>query len=150
MTLYTYEEQKANRELVADALCSDRFLQGQGLLKDENGGMCCLAVICELSELGEWEQKEETTYPKGDPVTRKVYHYLGERNYLPESVRLWIGFRDNCGSYKGDVGEGYTNRSLDYDNDNDDYTFKEIAEVIRSEPVGLCIPNPNPNLSSTE
>lgn len=38
-----------------DALRSRKYTQAHGTLKDSQGNMCCLGVVCDISKLGHWE-----------------------------------------------------------------------------------------------
>lgn len=120
-------EPKEVRKLWVDTLRNGRYEQGQcGLCC--NNKYCCLGVLCELYQLhvGDLEITEYESY-RGTQLK-----YDGNTSYLPEKVREWAGLRSMRG-YISDTSQ----RSLAHLNDDADKTFKEIADIIESEPEGL-------------
>jgi hypothetical protein len=101
----------------AAALESGEFEQGREAL-NSNGQFCCLGVACEVAirEGVPLEKKEHSLY---------TVYYDGERDMLPPSVQAWLSLADSAGAYAGG--------RLIEDNDDRRLTFKEIAEIIRTE-----------------
>lgn len=76
-----------NKEVKAkwiEALCSGKYKQTEGQLRD-NGGFCCLGVLCDISGLDEWKTLGGN----------KLDIYMGESGELPSAVTEWAGFRDD-------------------------------------------------------
>lgn len=87
---------------VAD-LESGEYPQGEGYLRvwsDDNQRWeyCCLGRLCEISGLGEWEERVS----EEDDVKYSVY--LDEKGYLPLEVAEWAGVdpahHDNSVQYR--------------------------------------------------
>ena len=122
MTTWTKEQQAEHRKLWVEALRSGKYAQATERLR-KGGGMCCLGVACDISELGAWN-------PCGEYETENAAPAL---TVLPFPVRDWLGLRD-CGSEF--VTESGAYRQLSELNDNGT-TFAEIALIIESEPHGF-------------
>src|SRR5438034_10523444 len=117
--------QKAARKLWVKALRRGEYRKVKGTLHRE-GKFCCLGVLCYLA------------------VKAKVIEpfnleslYWGDSLALHRAVMAWVGLADAIGSYE----ESGANLSLAALNDGADnkraLTFKQIADVIESEPKGL-------------
>ena len=122
-----------------DALESDVYQQTTGRLR-RNDAMCCLGVLCQVSNISNWVYGE----------------YIGETKRLPSKVAEWIGFSSRKGIFyitpewiqslpehiknklESTIKNNYysSHTYLVTLNDND-WTFKEIAELIRFNPPGL-------------
>jgi hypothetical protein len=71
-----------------EALRSQKYKKVRGALR-VGDCYCALGVLCDISELGSWEQ---------DPYSNKMV-YLNQVNYLPQKVREWAGISDSeCSS----------------------------------------------------
>lgn len=108
------------------ALESGDYEQTDGVLKSKSGfEYCCLGVACEVyrqeTGLGRWTEEHRFSASAEDARTAT----------LPNRVMEWLGINDAYGTYD----DGY--KSLTDHNDHDKFTFKEIAEIIKSEPKGL-------------
>ena len=112
MADYTPEQQAKNRREWVEALRSGDYQQGQGALLTGDR-FCCLGVACEISGLAEWNG----------------HYYLGQDCALPDEVMDWLGLRDY-------MGEWMNGDTLAARNDTGK-TFREIADLIESEPQGL-------------
>lgn len=107
-----------------EALESGKYEQGTLWLKAD-GKYCCLGVLCELAGLA----YNETTavFTDGEEPQTDV---------LPQSLVDRIGLRDKSGSFrKGAEDDGPS--TLICLNDDDGFTFKQIAEFIRSDPSNV-------------
>lgn len=104
-------EQLARIEQWALALESGKYPQTRGALR-KSRGFCCLGVLCDISGLGEWSKYNE-------------YCYSG--TFLPLKVQQWAGVSE-CG-----ILPSNPHVNLTYLNDEEQYTFPQIAEVIRRE-----------------
>jgi hypothetical protein len=102
-----------NARMWVNALRSGAFTQGKGSLRNQSA-YCCLGVACVLAE------KEGVISP-----TEWIGH-----SYLPSRVRDWLGLQERAGFISS------MNTSLAYLNDRNK-SFKEIADVIESDPKGL-------------
>lgn len=92
------------KKLWVEALRSGKYKQGKRALKTKNG-YCCLGVLCDISNLGEW----------------KEFSYLGEDLTLPLEVQLWAGLSTESPIAKDNLLETYNDTG---------YTFEEIADLI--------------------
>lgn len=114
------------------ALRSKEFQQTYNRLRTE-AGYCCLGVGCEVYKretgLGEWVASD------GEPGTQTFdKHITG----LPVEVVGWLGLCSSNGQYKVESRvTGPTTTSLILDNDTFQKSFKEIADIVESEPEGL-------------
>ena len=111
-----------NMKLVIKALRSGEYAQTQELLQDEHG-YCCLGVMCAVFE------KETGRALERDGDTGHIY---GGSLDNQEGVQKWVGLQCN-------LGGSYSEFTLAGLNDEEDYTFLQIADFIESEPEGLLI-----------
>jgi hypothetical protein len=105
---------RANRRKWVDALLSGKYKQAQGALHD-TGGFCCMGVACDLSGKGEWTDHSDF----------KTYDGEIRGGYMPVAVADWLGTETQTPAACG-VG-------LDRLNDDEDFTFEEIALAILLE-----------------
>ncbi len=110
------------------ALRSGRYKQATESLLDDSGGIklyCCLGVLCKLAEkakIGKFKQDEHGDFR----FFSKDGKEIAENENLPKSVMKWAGLTDNFGfSYDGKT-------LIDY-NDTEDYSFKQIADIIEKQ-----------------
>jgi hypothetical protein len=101
-------------------LRSGEFAQGSGQLRTWDADKkvwqyCCLGVLCEMSGLGEWEER------------LRVSVYLGSKHYLPVEVAEWAGIDPDCGNVLG------VQRRLGTLNDSG-ASFIAIADAIGTNP----------------
>lgn len=96
------------KQIWIDALTSGEFKQCQFKLKDE-AEYCCLGVLCEL-------HRRETN---GRWIKER---YLTKSGVLPKEVMKWADITDCSGLYQ--------TRSLVSDNDDNLFSFLQIAEII--------------------
>lgn len=109
------------------ALRSGVFQQGKDALS-QDGKYCCLGVACFLAAM-------EGVIPP--PVRRNIDHKLEfdhQANYLPISVRNWLGLR----SINGDFHTKHDEINLARLND-EGTSFAGIARIIESKPKGLFV-----------
>ena len=138
---YTPEQQAANRRIWIEALRSGKYGQGTAGLRSLDQ-YCCLGVACEVSDLGNWENKGD------DYDTFRLYDGSLSRQERLNSVELvgealpppavlrWLGLKTDQGQFRLESGVTEMLTSL---NDNQGYTFEQIADVIESEPTGLLV-----------
>lgn len=110
---------KEVRELWCEALESGEYKEGVEVLA-RDGNYCCLGVLADLAV-------------KHDIITS----FDGEMSDLAddlEPVQNWAGLSYCDGSYQSE--RAVMENSLAGDND-EGKSFKQIAEIIRSEPRGL-------------
>jgi hypothetical protein len=110
-----------------EALESGKYKQTKGALKDSKGH-CCLGVLCELAVV----ENMATFISKRNIFDQYQYTSIDDTNdvkdgVLPKSVMDWAGMKTDYG-YRGNNG-----RDLFILNDDEGYSFIEIAEVIRKE-----------------
>lgn len=116
------------RALWVTALRSGKYQQGQGALL-RNGKYCCLGVACEVA------------IAHGVPISRVLRGgdtlFGGAGEQLPGIVRDWLGLVNMNGVY---VEDDFSPRALYADNDHCWKSFAQIADIIESNPRGLCNP----------
>lgn len=126
---YTKEQQKANRAKWIKKLRSGEYRQGEGYLHS-NSRYCCLGVACEVAIESGVSVERKIDKVRSLP-NKKVISYDGNSEWLPEAVLSWLGIQSSRGEYNDD--------SLSENNDSGGYTFQELADLIESEPDGLCV-----------
>lgn len=108
-----------------EKLRSDEYEQGKKRLRSVNNKFCCLGVLCDLvaksNTNSRWEEFDGQVY----------FEYDGELlcDVLPHSVMKLTGMQSNDGFYYVNKEENEFN-TLTILNDNDTYSFKDIADVI--------------------
>lgn len=127
------EPNKDNIRLWAEALESDEYKQGNGLLRyrteDGEDKLCCLGVACEAAI------KAGVPLPMHGPNGRGEYSYGEEREHavLPDAVRDWLGIGD-CNPLLTDE-RGAKHGAYRW-NDREGKSFPEIAAMIRRTYLG--------------
>ena len=109
-----------------EALRSNKYKQGTGGLCNLANQHCCLGVACRVfqEEIDSLIIKKEET----------LFSFDGDEFTLPIVVQKWLGLRTIGGEFNPSPKNGLT-----YLNDDDGYSFKEIADIIESEPKGLFV-----------
>ena len=120
---YTKEEQKQHRAELVEALRSGEYQQTIRVLRDSDN-FCCLGVACDISGLSEWER-----------IGIRTFNYLGEKKILPVEIMEYYGFKTQKVVFYN--SRGYP-ENLIILNDRG-FSFKEIADVIESEPEGMFV-----------
>lgn len=110
-------ELNENAKKWVEALRSGKFHQTKECLYDDRG-YCCLGVACHIMYEGDDSK------------------YEGSDGELPDEVRDWLGLDGNLGEYH-DGEEFYCD--LVTLNDDRNYTFAQIADVIESKPSCLFV-----------
>lgn len=103
------------------ALESGRYSQTQSTLQDAKG-YCCLGVACDVSGVSAWSTMAVGAHGSFS------YGPTGETSYLPAIVVDWYGFISHNPLLKTSSGEYHSMSAL---NDDDNYTFTEIAQALR-------------------
>ena len=92
---------KERTKIWIEALRSDKYWQGKGVLKSTDGKRhCCLGVACELSNLGNWITAYIPTYIESPP----------ENRFLPIEVITYYDIDHDTEAYlamKNDNGESF-------------------------------------------
>ena len=107
------------------ALRSGEYVQGKGVLVNNEDEFCCLGVACNLSN------NPKLTWTQG------IYQkwYMGSTSSsLPDEIAKEFGFNDSMGRRSDDEPIMINNHSywsLAYANDNG-CTFKQIADYIEN------------------
>lgn len=111
------------------ALRSGEYEQAHGYLKvvDEGGGVgyCCLGVLCELMPGVERTIKTR--------AGSSIPGYFGDHSYLPPEVREWAGLAQADPLVSVSLGEESRRFRLSDLNDEEQYSFAEIADVIEAQ-----------------
>jgi hypothetical protein len=103
-------------ELWADKLESGEYAQGRAALRNGDK-FCCLGVLCDISEQGEWVKADNSV----------VFKYLDKSDSIPPLVLEWAGMSHTNGFFKIDLTEKFLLSTL---NDKG-RTFVELAAIIR-------------------
>ena len=109
-------KQEIKKKWIA-ALRSGEYQQTCEVLRNEDG-FCCLGVLTDLyikENSLEWKKE-----PSGD------YSFKNEEALPPSVVREWAGMEN------WQTAHGYLYYQL---NDEEGYTFEQIADIIKSEEV---------------
>ena len=117
------------------ALRSGIYKQGKGhLCNPLTDEYCCLGVAADLyvKEVGDITVEDDGS----------LRAYDGRDIYPPPAVVEWLGLDDSAGRYvkSGDseiVVQAGGITTLAYNNDEDNLSFEQIADIIESEPKGL-------------
>lgn len=131
---YTKEQQAENRAKWTAALRSGDYLQGQGKLRNESGSYCCLGVACDLATqdgVGQWRGRvfisSEGFNASGVELTNEVTEWLG--------LASTVGFLTEPVTYTDRKGYRRTAQALTTANDEGDFTFDQIADLIENGKV---------------
>lgn len=115
------------REQWVAALESGEYKQGKGWLcpvDDGNRSYCCLGVLADLAvKAGIID--EPTTF-EANHLEDSYLVFGGASATLPLEVQEWAGLDDSDPSADGEY------KPLSQYNDDDEYTFKEIAAKIKA------------------
>ena len=137
------------------ALRSGDYQRGQSALhelagRDKKPLFCCLGVACDLfaqahPDQGRWVKRSQPGAPMSFETATDA-----SQMYLPIEVSDWLGlkrrgFNDSAGNAYGDflkpnvmgLKDEPEPKTLTGLNDEEDYSFKQIADVIESQPKGL-------------
>lgn len=117
---------QANRNLVADALESGRFIQGLGSLCQETPDgprYCCLGVACEVF-IENGGALEKRTGDRTSQTSSRFSWYGDCALRLPKEVQDWLDIDVN-----GTMTDG---QSLALLNDRRGWTFDRIAPLFRT------------------
>jgi hypothetical protein len=109
------------KNLWVEALRSGKYEQGRGSLRNNIETVdefCCLGVLCDISELGEW-----ITDSAGD-VCYKVLDGGSSSSVLPESIKQWANMLSKAGLFDTSL-----KGTLTLQNDSGK-SFNEIADII--------------------
>ena len=145
-----------NAEAWVAALRSGDYNRGQSALHELVGGnrdkplFCCLGVACDLFAQAHPDQGRWL------PATGSILGFSTDSKprelmYLPIEVSDWLGLKrlqNFNNSEANEMGEFFepsimglkghpTRKTLVSLNDEEDYSFKQIADVIESQPEGL-------------
>lgn len=131
---------KPPAKLWVEALRSGKYKQGTGVLHNEDtDAYCPLGVACEVyTQYGGTLLKETDEDIDDNYAQIACTAYEDEIYFLPERVRDWLGLSSSEGHYN--KGHGWNKPpyvSLVSHNDENKYTFAQIADLIEAEPDGL-------------
>jgi hypothetical protein len=111
-----------------EALRSGKYKQGAYRLKDSlTNGFCCLGVLCEISNQGGFDNKDNYVC---DETYADATQYSTQ--WVPKKVQDWIGLRSSIGALR--IGESLTGF-----NDAEGLTFSQIADVIERRAEELFV-----------
>lgn len=122
------EAEKTPRQLWVEALRSGAYVQSTGTLR-RGDKFCCLGVACVVAA-----DNGVPVIGREDVDTRWVFITPTDQSMsaLPNEVREWLGMRTPSGNFTENRGQ----YALSEKNDTG-YTFRQIADIIESEPEGL-------------
>ena len=103
-----------------EALLSNNYPQGNGCLRNHENKYCCLGVFCDISGRGKWLQNRGNvsfsfSLGEDEDMSRRLFSNI----QLPTHLREEIGMSDPFMS------------ALMGLNDQDKFTFSEIAYVVK-------------------
>lgn len=98
-----------------DALRSGQYEQGRGTMRTEDNKFCCLGVLCDLLDPGEWEQ---------GPFTN-AYFFDGMRDLPSTRVKKRVGLLGLLGPH-----DGVSPVSKLAGMNDSGYSFTQIADWI--------------------
>jgi len=116
-----------NRKKWIEALRSGEYRQTKEVLCDGDGNYCCLGVLCNM-----YERETGKVLPSNNSGVYNVYEDTLEE--LPE-VMEWVGLKEVTGGFKRK--DDLPDICLAGLNDECDWNFHQIADLIESEPEGL-------------
>jgi len=117
------------KKLWVDALRNGGYQQGKGCLNNaENGTFCCLGVLCDIAHEAGITTHESAEFQYGDQNI--MYSYGGSKYALPYEVSKWAGLATDDPTL---VIEGGLTFMVSYLNDEEDYTFKQIADLVEDQ-----------------
>lgn len=120
------------KEAWLEALRSGEYEQGTGKLQSREGEFCCLGVLCDLAVKAGVIPPPEADEESGS------YHYGEDAAFAlpPEEVLAWAGLEQPSPEVAVEGTDGRWTYELVTLNDNDGYTFAEIATVVEAQPEG--------------
>lgn len=118
MKKFTIKQQAENAIRWIKALLSGRYKQGTKELGDKNG-YCCWGLGCQLMKI---------PFDKDDVWSDTLYTYIGFKN------------KDGAVTPELKNTPEYTRTTLDRLNDNEDFTFKEIASFLITNATKNFVP----------
>lgn len=123
-------DQEIHGQWVA-ALESGQYQQGKRVLRTSDDTYCCLGVLCDLAvkaDLAKWENisGDWVIMPKNDTF-ETAYGADTATGLLPRFVREWAKLDDENPHVRTSSSE----RTLTQLNDVFDYSFAQIADVIK-------------------
>ena len=117
-----------------DALATATYKQGKEVLRNKNDEFCCLGVLCDI-----YSKETGVGWELSDDVSETM-EIEGCISYLPIKVMNWAGLESNAPIVEiegmGDVIQFVGNEDmipLTWVNDRLNYTFSQIAELIREQ-----------------
>ena len=118
------------KKLWVDALRNGGYKQGRDYLRSSDDAFCCLGVLCDI------HSKEVADLWSKENDDDEDYTYDGNPGTLPSAVSVWAGIYHIDGNplvpcddpivWTGKSSE----RSLTECNDDLEYTFRQIADLI--------------------
>ena len=113
-----------------EALRSGQYEQGKYCLRDKNDRFCCLGVLCDISDLGEWED----LLPDNSISRDYIIEETNDAAMLPERVRDAAGLFTCDGTVRSMKGRDILGSlSLAAANDQGK-TFEKIADMLETYP----------------
>lgn len=119
---------KEIKKLWVDALRSGSYEQGKGCLNNaDDGTFCCLGVLCDIAhEAGITSM--ESAESVDDPYI--MYSYGGNKYALPYEVSTWAGLSSDDPVLVTKEGHNFM---VSYLNDQEEYTFEQIADLVEDQ-----------------
>lgn len=124
----TKAEYANRRKQWAKALRSGKYKQTTGALR-KTAGYCCLGVACEV-------YKQNTRHGKWTKDNEFLVGGIGDDVILPQKVASYFGLETNPDIITKEVDDNDPGPTdLTSANDEYEYTFKDIADLIESGKV---------------
>lgn len=103
------------------ALRSGEYKQTQGELVSADDSFCCLGVLCNISDVGEWVKYNDLSLDSSEEWYYECPHE-STNQWLPNDVMDWAGMNSS-------IGEMGAEEPLTELNDGGK-TFNQIADII--------------------
>lgn len=113
-----------------DALRSGNYSQGEAFLRDNNDNFCCLGVLCDVADAGEWQIDNNDTYfvfdgwQLDDVLNEDALEYFQLDEPIADGLMAL-----NDGSYCRWIG--YAKK----------LSFAEIADIIEADAIETTMPD---------
>jgi len=124
-----------NFRLWLDALRSETYKQGAGMLCNADSEYCCLGVACDVAM-----KNGVGVIVSYDRDGAARYNESGL--FLPEAVADWLGLKDDKASHNPHVNysEEFSDVGLSYLNDELMLEFGKIADILEREFLSAAVP----------
>lgn len=123
------------KEQWIEALRSEKYSQGHGMLRDLADNFCCLGVLCDIKDPSKWEDLGIDEDEEGDDGYFGPFGtYLEDDSYAPDDLINEVFEGEQLATNPYPEGRYSVQEWLSELNDSGKYTFKDIADLIEQGP----------------